>query len=239
MLDANIVRLESSHFWLDLILGHMLAITVMDNLRRFPLLMLLKSTLPAKWTTGLNSQQSQFSRSKVQKCVCFSIDYRTVHTDRNRRLDSSKGRKDFLTNVSSKVHNGEVTKEEMAAHSSTFVYAYPITGLQIKSNFYRMAGGETTATTMSSITCYLLQSPASYQKLTHEIRSRFNSFEEIDITSSLRIPYLQAVIKEGMRILPASTQGLPRTSPGFEVDGRYIPAGVCDIQVVDMTGRSS
>ena len=51
--------------------------------------------------------------------------------------------------------------------------------------------------------------------------------EEIDISSALQLPYLQAVIKEGMRIFPASSQGVPRTSPGILVDGVWVPPGVC------------
>jgi cytochrome P450 len=89
-----------------------------------------------------------------------------------------------------------------------------------------IAGGETTATTMAAITYYLLKSPSSHEKVKQEVRSRFNAMKEIDITSSGQLPYLQAVIKEGMRILPANSQGLPRRSPGIEVDGHFVPDGV-------------
>lgn len=54
--------------------------------------------------------------------------------------------------------------------------------------------------------------------------------EEIDISSALQLQYLQAVIKEGMRIFPASSQGVPRTSPGITVDGLWVPSGVCHAQ---------
>lgn len=64
---ANAIPLESSHFWLDIILGHMLAITVMDNLRRYPLLLRIAKALPSKWTTSLRNKQSDFSREKVRK----------------------------------------------------------------------------------------------------------------------------------------------------------------------------
>ena len=54
--------------------------------------------------------------------------------------------------------------------------------------------------------------------------------EEIDVSSALQLQYLQAVIKEGMRIFPASSQGVPRTSPGITVDGFWVPSGVCHAQ---------
>lgn len=39
-----------------------------------------------------------------------------------RRLENKLERKDFLTNIAEKVKNEEISREEMAAHSSTFVY---------------------------------------------------------------------------------------------------------------------
>ena len=54
--------------------------------------------------------------------------------------------------------------------------------------------------------------------------------EEIDVSSALQLQYLQAVIKEGMRIFPASSQGIPRLSLGITVDGFWVPSGVCHAQ---------
>ncbi|CAD6591254.1 MAG: hypothetical protein ASARMPRED_005282 [Alectoria sarmentosa] len=88
-----------------------------------------------------------------------------------------------------------------------------------------IAGGETTATSLAATTFNFLKSPDSHQLLKDEIRGRYNSVEEIDISSALQLPYLQAVIKEGMRIFPASSQGVPRTSPGILVDGVWVPPG--------------
>ncbi len=59
-----------------------------------------------------------------------------------------------------------------------------------------------------------------------EIRARYNSYEDIDATSALQLPYLQAVIQEALRIHPSGAQGFPRTSPGILIDGHYVPAGV-------------
>lgn len=89
-----------------------------------------------------------------------------------------------------------------------------------------MAGGETTSTSMAAITFYLLKSPECYQKLKNEVRGRYKSLHEIDIASTAQLPYLQAVIKEGMRIFPAGPQGLPRRSTGMMVEGHHVPAGV-------------
>ncbi|KAI1132468.1 cytochrome P450 [Nemania abortiva] len=183
---------ESSHPWLDMILDHLLVVNIMDNLRRYPLLVAIVKLLPAKWTTGLAKQQTQFSRDQVK-----------------RRLERTSDQRDFVSTVVSKVRNGDISEEQLVAHASTLV----------------MAGGETTSTAMAAITFYLLKSPNSYKKLTEEIRTRYQTFEEIDVISTSQLPYLQAVIKEGMRIYVPGPQGLPRKSPGMTVDGNFVPPG--------------
>jgi len=67
VLPWLIGRLESSHFWLDLILGHVLAITVFDNLRRFPLLLTLLKCVPSQKSFGIRDKVGEFSRDSVTK----------------------------------------------------------------------------------------------------------------------------------------------------------------------------
>ncbi|KAJ3568839.1 hypothetical protein NPX13_g6283 [Xylaria arbuscula] len=127
-----------------------------------------------------------------------------------RRLESTSSRQDFLTNVVEKVKSGDVPLEEMAAHSSTLI----------------IAGGETTATTMAAVMYYLLKTPKVMEKLTAEIRGRYKAYDEIDSTSALQLPYLQAVINEALRIHPSGAHGHPRISPGTQIDGHWVPKGV-------------
>jgi cytochrome P450 len=47
----------------------------------------------------------------------------------------------------------------------------------------------------------------------------------IDGDSTQSLPYLFAVIEEGLRIYPPVPSGLYRTSPGAMVDGHFVPAG--------------
>ncbi|KAI0141749.1 cytochrome P450 [Xylariaceae sp. FL1272] len=186
------IEREASHFWLDMILDHLLVVNIMDNLRRYPFLVALVKSLPSKWTTGLAKQQTQFSRDQVRE-----------------RLGKDPAQRDFVSNVVSKVRKGEVSEEQLVAHTSTLV----------------MAGGETTSTAMAAITFYLLKSPRSYEKLRQEIRERYDSYDHIDITSTTQLAYLQAVLKEGMRIYVPGPQGLPRKSTGMTVDGHFVPQG--------------
>jgi len=71
-----------------------------------------------------------------------------------------------------------------------------------------------------------MKNAATQKRLVDEIRSSFESYESICGSSCEQLPYLKAVINEGLRIFPAIPMGLPRVSPGATVDGIYIPAGV-------------
>ena len=89
-----------------------------------------------------------------------------------------------------------------------------------------IAGGETVAAFLAAVTFYLCKSPSAMRKLHREIRSHFDKYGDIVSSRALQLPYLQAVISEGLRIYPPSPQGLPRTSPGAVVDGVWVPPGV-------------
>jgi cytochrome P450 len=79
---------------------------------------------------------------------------------------------------------------------------------------------------MAAVTYYVVKNAEPHAKLKEELRSRFKSLVDIDITSTGQLPYLQAVIKDTLRIFSTSPQGLPHRSPGIEVDGHFVPEGV-------------
>lgn len=100
--------------------------------------------------------------------------------------------------------------------------------------FHSIAGGETVNTFLSAVTYYLLATPGTYDKLRDEIRGRYKSYDEIDATTAQQLPYLTAVINEGLRIYPPGAQGFPRVSPGAVVDGHYVAVNVCLLGCSDM-----
>lgn len=89
-----------------------------------------------------------------------------------------------------------------------------------------IAGGETVATFLAATTFYLCKFPDCQRKLQKELQANFGNYHDITATTTLQLPYLQAVIKEGLRIYPPGSQGFPRISPGASVDGRWVPPGV-------------
>ncbi|KAI1176091.1 putative cytochrome P450 [Nemania sp. FL0916] len=127
-----------------------------------------------------------------------------------RRLNSTTPRADFMSLLINKVKTGEMDMEELTAHASTLT----------------VAGGETVATFLASATYYLLNTPEALARLRTEIRTAFRSYDDINATRAQQLPYLQAVVAEGLRMHPPGSRGFPRVSPGTEISGHYIPAGV-------------
>lgn len=90
------------------------------------------------------------------------------------------------------------------------------------------ASSETIASALTAIFRELVQHPGTLHRLTNELRSTFQSKEDITIASTTHLPYLNAVINEGLRLDPPVVVTPPRVVPagGDTVCGRYVPAGV-------------
>lgn len=92
------------------------------------------------------------------------------------------------------------------------------------------AGSDTTAITLSSVLYHLLKHPETYQRLREEIETAAKEWrisDPITFKESQALPYLQAVIKEGLRVHPAVGLGLQRIVPseGTTIAGQFIPGG--------------
>jgi cytochrome P450 len=90
------------------------------------------------------------------------------------------------------------------------------------------AGGETTAKALTTIIFYLVQNPALLSRLRQELQSVMpdpKSIPECKILESL--PYLSAVISEGLRLSYGVTTRLPRIAPTetLHYKGYAIPPG--------------
>jgi cytochrome P450 len=93
---------------------------------------------------------------------------------------------------------------------------------------FMLAGTETTATQLSGLTYLLLKNPDQMKRLVGELRSSFESFEDMTMTKLSQLEYLGACIEEGLRLYPPVPVGIPRTVPtgGAVVCGQWVPGGV-------------
>ena len=94
-----------------------------------------------------------------------------------------------------------------------------------------LAGGESTGISLSAAIYFLCQSPQSLEKLRQEIKcmktkSLDTSF--ITLKDASDCQYLQAVIKETVRMFPAVGVSMTRVVPegGLTLAGRFFPENV-------------
>lgn len=78
------------------------------------------------------------------------------------------------------------------------------------------------------MTYLILTNPEAYLTLVHEVRTTFNSPEDIDLISVGRLTYMLACLDEALRMYPPVANGPPRVCPqgGARVLGEYIPEDV-------------
>ena len=107
---------------------------------------------------------------------------------------------------------------------------------KVEDVFYHMsmnvlAGGETTAASTANIIYYLIKNPRVLRKLREELEETLGRREEaskrVSMKEAQNIPYLQAVIKESLRILPNGLH-FPRIVPkgGLTLARQFFPEGV-------------
>lgn len=93
------------------------------------------------------------------------------------------------------------------------------------------AGSDTTSITLSAILYYLCKTPPTATKLREELDAAASAgriSDPITFREAQALPYLQAVIKEALRIHPATGFTMPRVVPrgGKTIVGRHFPGGV-------------
>jgi cytochrome P450 len=86
------------------------------------------------------------------------------------------------------------------------------------------AGHETTASAMSWAVMLLCKYPDVQTKLREEIRSQLDLNGDIDSTQIDRLPYLNAVLNETMRLFPPVPLTLRETAHDTTIQGHFIPA---------------
>lgn len=114
-----------------------------------------------------------------------------------------------------------------------------LTGEELRSEALEqvLAGSDTTATGIRGILLYLITNPIVYGKLQNEIDNAVSTGNApaspgiISLAEATKLPYLQAVVREGLRIWPPVVDIFPRDVPPggdtFIIDDRsyFLPGG--------------
>ncbi|KAI1755891.1 pisatin demethylase [Xylaria castorea] len=101
---------------------------------------------------------------------------------------------------------------------------------EIEGLFMIIAGSDTTASAIRITMLHIMTCPRVYNKLKQEIRdavidSKVSS--PIKFEEAKRLPYLQAVVYEGLRMRPPAPGLYPKSVPpeGDVIHGKFIPGG--------------
>ncbi|KAF9878113.1 hypothetical protein CkaCkLH20_04151 [Colletotrichum karsti] len=141
----------------------------------------------------------------------FAEHHRLTEEKLDKRLEmgDSRHRSDFFSYILRK-GGSEVPKSELIQQASTLI----------------VGGSETTTTCLLVLSYFLLKNTTYLDKLNEEVRGAFSSIDEITGEAAAKLPYLNAVIEESLRIFPPGPFGLPRVCPGAVIDGHEVPEGV-------------
>ncbi|KAK2685269.1 hypothetical protein QWA68_015638 [Fusarium oxysporum] len=93
-----------------------------------------------------------------------------------------------------------------------------------------VAGSDTTSISLTGVLWALLRNPEAMEKLRAEVDDKYLSGEigdPISFADAQKMPYLQAVIREGLRLHPAGGLPLSRVVPkgGATIAGHFFPEG--------------
>lgn len=157
-------------------------------------------------------------KALVQKCIPKSVRLKAhafAEFSRKRldeRLKNDSDRPDFVSFILRNKDKHNFTRDEIDSNITLVIFA----------------GSETSASTCTSVTWFLLKNPATMKKLQKEIRGSFDVTEDITVSSVSPLPYLRAVIQEALRLHPPAPVAQPREvdRPGVVVYGQEIPIGV-------------
>lgn len=170
----------------------------------------------------MSKHQLLNSTSAVVEFAKERIISRRQEVEEKYRDDPSKvapGRQDFLARFqSARAKDPEFITEER-------VLALTVANM--------IAGSDTTAISLRSIFYYLLKNPPTMEKLLAELseQSKAGNFTRDDALvrwEEVRsLPYLSAVINEGLRCHPAAGLTLERVVPagGAQLAGHFLPGG--------------
>ncbi|KAJ4857898.1 cytochrome p450 domain-containing protein [Trichoderma breve] len=191
--------LQSSTYdpWVQLIFNSVKNLVYIGALKHLKIVpkRLLKFILPYTMPKGVSNKYAENQRLSAMKV--------------KKRLETGSNRPDFMTSMTAKRNGESLTFEELTSNASILI----------------IAGSETTATALSAAAYYLGLFPEVQAKLAQEVRTTFNSAEDITITSVQHLTYMLAVLDEVMRMYPPVVSGLPRLTAegGAMIAGEYVP----------------
>lgn len=199
--DFDGLRSGVLHPWCAAIFSMVKAITVLMMLMDYPWIWKIITATMSKTMVEQKEKHEAITKEK---------------TSRRLQNEDLKGNGDFTDTMMRAQGTADgFSRAEINAHASMFI----------------IAGSETTATSMAGNFYWITRTPRVMEKVVEEIRSAFNSEQEITFatTASDRLTYLNACFNETFRIYPPAQAGMVREVPRGHpvvVDGITLPGEV-------------
>ncbi|OBS27854.1 hypothetical protein FPOA_01796 [Fusarium poae] len=135
-----------------------------------------------------------------------------------------------VTNDNVRAYYSREQNEKTGILSSFRAHGLSESDAQSEGLFVFVAGSDTTAAALRVTLFYIMSSPRVYRKLKEEIRKAIHegrASSPITVAQARELPYLQAVIYEGLRMRPVTTGQHAREVPagGDTINGHFIPEG--------------
>ncbi|KAI8669749.1 hypothetical protein NCS57_00791000 [Fusarium keratoplasticum] len=159
---------------------------------------------------------TKFPTKSLTRIGTFTVEQIELSRSRRKNDPDSKTRMDFLSRTMG-LHEDNPAKFPLAAVQSTCLVNIG-------------AGSDTTSISLCSILYNLMTHPDVLQKLRDEIDQKLEELGDatrIPFKDTQAMPYLQACIKEALRLHPATGLPLARVVPqgGATISGTYFPEG--------------
>lgn len=141
---------------------------------------------------------------------------RSAYLDRKNSQDTRKDLLSFLFNAKDPDTKENIPQEEIVAEAISFI----------------VGGSDTTSSTMTNFIDIVSRDQELQRQLQSELDLAFTSAQDEHWVAPDKIagslPFLNATLKEVMRIRPTSAIGLERVTPpgGRVISGRFMPEGV-------------
>ena len=185
-----------------------------------------------KWISETRKHHLEYSREKILK-YSPEIELLAPLIASRRMAQTNSEHKDFIYYLLKQKETGSLNLNEVIVNGALFMFvllALRFNSFHLSDFLISIAGTETTAGFLSGLFNQLLLPHNRFilERLTAEIRSAFNSDADIRFEELVKLPYLTAVIEEGLRIFPSAPIGFVRTVPegGDTVSGHFVPGGV-------------
>ncbi|PYI35355.1 benzoate 4-monooxygenase cytochrome P450, partial [Aspergillus indologenus CBS 114.80] len=201
--DFGCLEHQRYHEWVGQLVFSLKAKVQLASCRFYPWLFdYLVKRLP-KSAGVLMAQHQATTREKVQRRL-------QQLQGKDAKPGATVQRPDFLAHLVQQSRH-ELSEGEMVVNAATLI----------------VAGSHTLQTAITGILFRLLQNPTVLDRVTSEVRGAFASADQINVQALLKLPILDAAIKEGIRLTSPVPLGLTRLVPegGHTIAGDFFPEG--------------